>query len=73
MPDVNARQNLRSVLPELSRLVGNHVHIERQSVAFDPTYPYWLDAQEFLHALNPDAAVNLPHDRRQLICIAVNS
>ena len=45
MTDAKAKQNLRSVLPDLRRLVGNHLQIERQTIAFDHTSPYWLDVE----------------------------
>lgn len=43
MTDGQARQNLRTVLPDLRRLVGDHVRVERQTIAFDPTSVHWLD------------------------------
>jgi len=60
MTDAQARQNLRAVLPDLRRLVGNHVQITRQAIAFDPTSPYWLDVAVLRRALKPGpAAVDL--------------
>ena len=47
MSDVKAKQNLRTVLPELRRLVGGYLRVERQTIAFDPTNPYWLDVEAF--------------------------
>ncbi len=45
MSDTKAKQNLRSVLPDLRRLLGDHLQIERQTIAFNPSSPYWLDVQ----------------------------
>lgn len=45
MADAPARQNLRTVLHDLRRLVGDHLQIERQTVAFDHAGPYWLDVE----------------------------
>lgn len=56
MPDANARKNLRTVLPELRRLLGDYLQIERQAVAFNPARPYWLDVAEFQHHLAPGSS-----------------
>ncbi len=53
LPDVQAKQNLRNVLPDLRRLVGDHVRIERQTVFFDHTRPYWLDVEVLRRSLQP--------------------
>ncbi len=45
MTDKKAKQNLRTVLSDLRRLVGDHLLIDRQTIAFDPTSPYWLDVE----------------------------
>lgn len=45
MSDAQARQNLRTVLHDLRSLVGDHLHINRQTVAFDHASPYWLDVE----------------------------
>lgn len=47
MVDAKARQNLRTLLPKLRRLVGDYLHIDRQRIAFDTTSPYWLDVERF--------------------------
>ncbi|MBI5034640.1 MAG: tetratricopeptide repeat protein [Chloroflexi bacterium] len=47
MPDADARTNLRQALANLRRLVGDHLLIERDTVAFDRSSSYWLDAEEF--------------------------
>jgi WD40 repeat protein/DNA-binding SARP family transcriptional activator len=58
--DAQAKQNLRTVLSDLRRLVGDHVQIERQSVAFDHTSPHWLDVAVIRRTLEPSqSAVDL--------------
>jgi WD40 repeat protein/DNA-binding SARP family transcriptional activator len=51
MSDLQAKQNLRAVLPNLRRLVGDHLRIDHQTIAFDPTVPYWLDVEMFRRGL----------------------
>ena len=53
MPDAQAKKNLRTVLPDLRRLLGDHLQIERQTVTFQPTHPYWLDVEVLRRALTP--------------------
>ncbi len=53
MTDAQAKKNLRTVLPDLRRFVGDHLVIDRQSIAFDPASPYWLDAEILRAALTP--------------------
>ena len=53
MAETQAKQNLRTVLPELRRLVGAHLHIDRQTIAFDRSSSYWLDVERFRHSLRP--------------------
>jgi predicted ATPase/DNA-binding SARP family transcriptional activator len=45
--EANARAGLRKVLADLRRLVGSHVIVTRQQVAFDRERPYWLDVEVF--------------------------
>lgn len=40
-----ARRNLNRTLSNLTQLVGNHLEITRQSVAFARDQPYWLDVE----------------------------
>lgn len=54
LTDAQAKQNLRNVLSDLRRLVGDHVRIDRQTVAFDRTRPYWLDVAHMQRNLEPD-------------------
>lgn len=53
MTEAQAQNNLRTVLPELRRLVGQHLVIERQTVAFQRTSQYWLDVEALRHSLTP--------------------
>jgi len=53
LADTQAKQNLRSILPDLRRLVGDYVRIERQTVSFDHTRPYWLDVEVLRRTLEP--------------------
>jgi DNA-binding SARP family transcriptional activator/predicted ATPase len=46
-PEANARTNLRKALTHLRRLVGPHLSITRQAVAFNREPPYWLDVERF--------------------------
>jgi predicted ATPase/DNA-binding SARP family transcriptional activator len=55
MPESAARTNLRQVLSNLRRLVGPHLDVTRQSVAFKRDSPYWLDVEAF-QACVADAA-----------------
>ncbi|MCB0129821.1 MAG: hypothetical protein KDD78_03200, partial [Caldilineaceae bacterium] len=55
MPDVKAKQNLRAVLPDLRRHMGDHLLIARQTIAFDHTLPYWLDVKVLQERLSPTA------------------
>src|SRR5262245_27884220 len=56
MSKTQAGKNLRNVLSNLRTLVGSHLDISRQEVAFDRTAPYWLDVELFLNALGDDAS-----------------
>lgn len=53
MMEAQAKRNLRTVLPELRRLVGHHLRIDRQTIAFDHTSPYWLDVALLRRSLTP--------------------
>ena len=57
MTDAQAKNNLRTVLPELRRLVGNHVVVERQTVAFQRNSLYWLDVEVLRRSLTPGRAL----------------
>ncbi|MGD8624776.1 MAG: BTAD domain-containing putative transcriptional regulator, partial [Anaerolineae bacterium] len=47
MPEANAQNNLRKALSNLRRLVGPHLAITRQAVAFERDSAYWLDVEAF--------------------------
>ncbi|MEZ4767395.1 MAG: BTAD domain-containing putative transcriptional regulator [Caldilineales bacterium] len=47
MPDAAAANNLRQALTNLRKLAEPHVHITRDSVAFNRTAPYALDVETF--------------------------
>jgi predicted ATPase/DNA-binding SARP family transcriptional activator len=47
MPDTAAMTNLRKALANLRKLVGPHLDITRQTVAFNRKGPYWLDVEQF--------------------------
>ena len=71
MNDAQAKKNLRTVLPDLRRLLGDHLLIAHQTVAFDRTSPYWLDVAVLRRDLTQNLS-GLPHDKRPLISIKVN-
>jgi DNA-binding SARP family transcriptional activator len=47
LPEANAQNNLRKALSNLRQVVGAHLDITRQEVAFDRDAPYWLDVEAF--------------------------
>jgi DNA-binding SARP family transcriptional activator/predicted ATPase len=51
MPNENARANLRKILADLRRTVGEHVEITRQTVAFNCSALHWVDVDVFLAKL----------------------
>ena len=51
MTDAQAKKNLRTVLPDVRRLLGEHLLIEQQIVALQPTTPYWLDVDVLRRSL----------------------
>jgi len=57
----HARNSLRRILPNLRDLVGDHLLIDRYTMAFDRTQPYWIDAEVFLSAL-PALQTNVQHE-----------
>ncbi len=59
MADAQARQNLRAVLPNLRRLLGNYLLIERQTVAFDRTSSHWIDVEALRRGLARGPAADL--------------
>lgn len=56
LPEADARMNLRRVLANLRTLVGEHLVITRDSVAFNAERPYSLDVAQFeAHLQRADA------------------
>ncbi|MCX6049738.1 MAG: BTAD domain-containing putative transcriptional regulator [Chloroflexi bacterium] len=53
MAEGKAKNNLRAVLPELRRLVGQHLVIERQTVVFQSASSHWLDVAILRERLTP--------------------
>jgi len=47
LPEANARNNLSKALTYLRQMVGRHLNITRQAVAFDRECPYCLDVEVF--------------------------
>lgn len=47
MPDEDAATNLRQVIANLKKLLEPYLEITRQSLAFNPRMPHWIDAQAF--------------------------
>jgi DNA-binding SARP family transcriptional activator len=47
MPGAKARGSLSKALSTLRQVVGDHVAITRQTVAFEPDGGFWLDVAEF--------------------------
>jgi predicted ATPase/DNA-binding SARP family transcriptional activator len=47
IPEADALMNLRQVLTNLRKLVGDHLTITRQTVAFNRDSDYWLDVEVF--------------------------
>src|SRR5262245_20171506 len=60
-PEADARANLRTVLSKLHKLVGPHLAVTRETIAFNPTPSYWLDVEIFLDALRRAQATALPY------------
>lgn len=52
LPEANARMNLRQVLSNLRRLIGDHLTITRRAVAFNRDSRYWLDVEALETTLN---------------------
>lgn len=59
MPSNQAMKNLRTVLSNLRQLVGGHLLITRQTIAFNRECPYRLDVESIQAAVNHPAIDNL--------------
>ena len=55
-PEEDAKASLRQVLWNLQKVVGAHVSITRQTVAFDRSVPHWLDVDAFSSATRAGSA-----------------
>ena len=55
-----ALKRLRNLLPRVRRLVATHVHITRDSLAFDKSSSHWLDVDVLRAQLNPSAGSSEP-------------
>src|SRR3712207_6062283 len=61
LPEADARTSLRVVLSNLRHLIGDHVVITRDTVAFNRTAPYFLDVEHFEANLQrPASAASTP-------------
>ncbi len=67
MPTRQASKNLRNVLSNLRALVGEHLVISRERVAFAQDAPYWLDVELFLKALGDDASKQDPQNLHRAV------
>ncbi len=56
MPETQAGKNLRNALSNLRSLVGPHLLITRDDVAFERQSLHWLDVEAFLSALADDVS-----------------
>ncbi len=66
LPEPQARMNLRHALANLRQLVGDHLQITRETVAFDHTAPYWLDVEAVQGQFGASAATAPTPDLRRL-------
>ncbi len=66
MPEGDARSSLRQALSNLQKLVGSHLLVTRQTVAFDQARDYWLDTHVFLSLLQDARSVTGSAHRRRL-------
>lgn len=56
MPETSARMNLTQTLSNLNHLLGAHLTITRQAIAFNREQPYWLDVECFEANINSAAS-----------------
>src|SRR6476646_3634159 len=66
MPEERADHGLRQALSNLQKLVGPHVTVTRQTVAFNQDVPYYLDVAQFLRLLKQADSATLRAHRRLL-------
>jgi len=53
IPETNARANLRKTLSRCKPHLGSHLTITRETIAFNPDAPHWLDVTDFEAGLKP--------------------
>ncbi len=61
LPDVQAKKNLRNILPELRKVFGNYLRIDATSVSFQLQDTVWCDLfslQKLLNEVESDAALS---------------
>lgn len=56
MPDVQARKNLRNILPVLRACVGTHIVVTRHTATFNRYTSYWVDVERFESLVGIDAS-----------------
>lgn len=61
MPTSKAMNNLRAILPNLRQLVGSHLLITRQTIAFNRECPYYLDIEAIQGIEQPSRVANLQY------------
>ncbi len=73
MPEEDARRSLRVVLVNLRQALAPHLHITRETIAFDRTRPYWVDVERFEVALHgpEDARDSAPDVERLRAAVAL--
>lgn len=57
VPTATALKNLRDLLPELRKLLPDHLSITRQTLAFNRSQPHFLDVAAFQTALQAEPAL----------------
>ncbi len=56
LPEADAKNNLRQALSNLRKLAGPHLHIDRETAAFNSAAPYFLDIETFEAQLHTAAS-----------------
>src|SRR6266566_1152383 len=64
MPGERADHGLRQALSNLQKLIGPHLTVTRQTVAFNQNVPYYLDVAQFLRLLKQADSATLRMHRR---------
>jgi len=53
IPETNARANLRKTLSRIKPKLCSHLNVTRETIAFKPEAPHWLDVADFEAGLKP--------------------